>query len=225
MKSTGKKLPTIVFMDSNAQRYSSDPPRRVIAKPIRVLGFAGSLRKSSYNKQLLRTAGKLVPDFTQLELFEIDSIPLYNQDAEVLGVPQSVMTFKAKIKNADALLIATPEYSHSFPGVLKNAIDWASRPYGDNSFDGKPVAVLSATPGFFGGTAAQDQLKQVLMALNMHPITQPAVIVTSAQEKFDPDGNLTDPNARLFIKLLLANLVGFARKLSEEPLLEATAKA
>jgi chromate reductase len=193
-------------------------------RPIRVLGFAGSLRRKSYNKLLLRAASKLLPDSTELELFDIEGIPLYNQDTEALGIPEIVKRFKDKIEDADAILIATPEYNHSYPGVLKNAIDWASRPNGHNSFDRKPVAVMSAATGMFGGVAAQDQLKQVLLALNMRLVTQPAVIVTSAQHKFDLDNELTDTDAKKFMKQLLANLVDLTRKLSqsEQPLLLAT---
>jgi chromate reductase len=171
----------------------------------------------------LRAAANLLPQFTQLELFDINGIPLYSQDTEVLGIPEIVKRFKEKIESADAILIATPEYNHSYPGVLKNAIDWASRPYGHNSFDGKPVAVMSAATGMFGGVAAQDQLKQVLLALNMHLITQPAVIVTSVHQKFDLHNNLTDRDAKQFMKQLLANLVDFARRFahSKAPLLVA----
>jgi chromate reductase len=196
-------------------------------KTIRILGFAGSLRRKSYNKLLLRAASKLLPPYAQLELFDIDSIPLYDQDTEVLGIPEIVKRFKEKIEDVDAILITTPEYNHSYPGVLKNAIDWASRPYGHNSFDGKPVAVMSAATGMFGGVAAQDQLKQVLLALNMRLVTQPAVIITSAQHKFDLDNELTDPDAKQFMKQLLANLVDLTRKLSqsEESLLVATVPA
>ena len=104
-----------------------------MTRPVKILAFAGSLRKNSYNKLLLQAAAKLLPASAQLE---IDGIPLYNQDTEVLGIPQSVKRFKENIESADAILITTPEYNHSFPGVLKNAIDWASRPYGHNSFNG-----------------------------------------------------------------------------------------
>ena len=201
--------------------------RSQFTKPIRILGFAGSLRRKSYNKLLLRAASKLLPESTQLEVVDIDGIPLYNQDTEMLGIPEIVKRFKEKIECADAVLIATPEYNHSYPGVLKNAIDWASRPYGHNSFDGKSVAVMSAATGMFGAVAAQDQLKQVLLALNMCLVAQPAVIVTSAQHKFDLDNELTDPDTKHFMKQLLANLVDLTRKLSqsEEPLLVATVPA
>lgn len=154
----------------------------------------------------------MLPDsFTQLKLCEIEGIPPYNQDVELHGIPEAVKKFKEQIESADAILFATPEYNHSYPGVLKNAIDWATRPSGHNSFDSKPAAVMSASSGIFGGVAAQDQLKQVLLALNMHLITQPAVVVTSAQQKFDLEGNLTDSNTKQFMKRLLANLVNFAR--------------
>lgn len=133
----------------------------------------------------------------------------------MLGVPQIVKLFKEKIEGSDAILIATPEYNHSYPGVLKNAIDWASRPYGHNSFNGKPVAVMSAAPGLFGGVSAQDQLKQVLLALNMHVVAQPAVIVTSVHEKFDMNHELTDADAKQFMKQLLANLVNLTRRLTQ----------
>ena len=184
-------------------------------RPIKLLGFAGSLRKNSYNRLLLQAAAKLLPAFTQLEIVGIDGIPIYNQDTEVLGIPQSVKLFKEKIEIADAILITTPEYNHSFPGVLKNAIDWASRPYGHNSFNGKPVAVMSAAPGLFGGVSAQDQLKQVLVALNMHVVAQPAVIVSSVHEKFDMNHELTDTNAKQFMKQLLANLVDLTRRITQ----------
>ena len=187
---------------------------RTVSKPIKILGIAGSLRKDSYNKLLLRVASKLLPPTVKLEIFDISGIPLYNQDMEATAFPGEVKIFKRKIEAADALLIATPEYNHSYPGVLKNAIDWASRPYGQNSFDGKPTAVISASPGLFGGIAAQDQLKQVLLALNTRLVPQPAVIVSSVQQKINPDGNLLDPNTLQFLTQLITNLVNLARHFS-----------
>jgi len=150
-----------------------------------------------------------------MNIVSLDGIPLYDQDREVIGIPQSVRLFKESIESADAILIATPEYNHSYPGILKNAIDWASRPYGHNSFNGKPVAVMSATPGLFGGVSAQDQLKQVLLALNMRVVAQPAVIVTSAHEKFDINHELTDADAKQFMKQLLTNLVDLTRRITQ----------
>lgn len=188
---------------------------KTVSRPITILGVAGSLRENSYNRLLLKGAPQLLPSSTRLEIFEIDKIPLYNQDVEATAFPEEVKAFKRKIEASDALLISTPEYNHSYPGVLKNAIDWASRPYGHNSFDGKPTAVMSASPGLFGGIAAQDQLKQVLLALNTRLVTQPAVIVSSAQEKIDHEGNILDPNTKQFMLQLIANLVSLVRLFSQ----------
>jgi chromate reductase len=201
-------------------QHPFDTSKTRVLEPIRILGFAGSLRRDSYNKILLRAAAKLLPESAQLEVFDIRGVPLYDQDTEEWGIPGIVQRFKEKIESADAILITTPEYNHSYPGVLKNAIDWASRPHGHNSFDGKPVAVMSAAPGMFGGVAAQDQLKQVLLALNMHVVAQPAVIVASVDRKLDLNNELIDADAKQFMRKLLTNLVDLARRLarSEEPL-------
>jgi chromate reductase, NAD(P)H dehydrogenase (quinone) len=180
---------------------------------IKVLGFAGSLRQGSYNKALLRSAADLVPDDMQLEISDLEGIPPFNQDIEQ-DMPDKVKEFKTKIREAHAILIATPEYNFSVPGVLKNAIDWASRPYGDNPFDGKPVAIMSASPGMLGGANAQFHLRQTCVFLNMYPINKPLVIVTFAQDKFDANGKLVDNNTKKFLRQLLDNLVNWTRKLS-----------
>jgi chromate reductase len=181
-------------------------------KQIIILGLAGSLRKGSYNKALLRAAAELVPKGAKLEIFDIEGIPLYNQDLEY-EMPAKVKEFKAKIRSADAILVATPEYNYSIPGVLKNAIDWASRPPGDNSFEGKPVAVMSASIGMLGGARAQYHLRQVFVTLNMHPINKPEVIVPFAKDKFDENGRLKDDTTRTRIRELLENLVAWTKKL------------
>ena len=181
-------------------------------KHIVILGFAGSLRKDSYNKALLRAAAELVPKGAKLEIFDIEGIPLYNQDLEY-EMPAKVKEFKAKIRSADAILVATPEYNYSIPGVLKNAIDWASRPLGDNSFEGKAVAIMSASIGMLGGVRAQYHLRQVFVSLNMYPINKPEVIVPFAKEKFDENGRLKDDETRTKIRELLENLVTWAKKL------------
>ena len=164
-------------------------------KPITILGFAGSLRRNSYNKALLRAALELAPEDAKIKIFDLEGIPPFNQDLED-QMPEKVQKFKAKIRAADALLIATPEYNYSLPGVLKNAIDWASRPPGDNSFEGKPVAIMSASPGTLGGARAQYHLRQVLVSLNMYAINRPEVIVASTDEKIDEKGNLKDERTR-----------------------------
>lgn len=181
-------------------------------KPIAILGFAGSLRKNSYNKSLLRAAMDLVPKDVKLEVFDIEGIPPFNQDVET-RMPEKVREFKAKIRAADAILIVTPEYNYSIPGVLKNAIDWASRPYGDNSFEGKPVAIMGASPGRIGTARAQYHLRQVCVFLNMHPINRPEVFVTFAHEKIGENGGLKDEETREIIRELLHSLTTWTRKL------------
>jgi chromate reductase len=181
-------------------------------KQITILGFAGSLRKGSYNKALLRTAIELMPKSAKLEIFDLEGIPPFNQDLEE-QMPEKVKTFKAKIRAADAILIATPEYNYSMSGVLKNAIDWASRPYGDNSFEDKPVAIMSASPGMLGGIRAQYQLRQIFVALNMHPINRPEVCVPSADDKIDEKGKVTDETTKEKMRELLRNLVNWTIKL------------
>ncbi len=179
-----------------------------------VLGFAGSLRAGSYNKSLLRAVAELMPEDTQLDIFDIDGIPQFNQDIEG-NMPEKVRYFKSKIREAKAILVATPEYNFSVPGVLKNAIDWASRPYGDNPFDGKPVAIMSASVGMLGGARSQYHLRQIFVYLNMYPVNSPEVMVTFAQDKFDANGKLVDENTKKFLRLLLENLVGWTRRLEK----------
>jgi chromate reductase len=180
---------------------------------IRILGFAGSLRKQSYNRSILSAALEVVPDDAALEIFDLEGIPPFNQDLEN-EPPDKVKAFKAKIRAADAILIATPEYNYSIPGVLKNAIDWASRPYGDNAFDGKPVAVMGASVGMLGTGRAQYHLRQSFVFLNMYPINQPEVMVAFAEGKVDSNGRLADEKIRGKIRELLESLVAWTRKLS-----------
>lgn len=181
-------------------------------KKLKILGFAGSLRKGSYNKALLRAASELLPSNTTMEVFEIEGIPLFNQDAEN-DIPTKVIEFKSKIREADALLISTPEYNYSVSGVLKNSIDWASRPYGDNPFDGKPVAIMSTSIGMLGGARAQYHLRQMFVFLNMYPLNSPEVVVPFAQDKFDATGKLIDENTRKFLTQLLGRLADWTNLL------------
>ena len=183
-------------------------------KEILVLGFAGSLRKGSLNKALLRAAVELAPKRMKLETCDLEGIPPFNQDLE-LEMPRKVREFKAKIKAADAILIVTPEYNYSVPGVLKNAIDWASRPYGNNSFEDKPVAVMSASSGMLGGARAQYHLRQSFVFLNAHPLNKPEVVVTFADQKIDERGKLTDKETRERVKGLLDALVAWTERLQK----------
>jgi chromate reductase len=179
-----------------------------------VLAIAGSLRKGSVNKALVRAAIKVAPSSVVVEDFgDIDGIPLFNEDIEK-ELPEKVKLLKAKVAAADALLIATPEYNNSVPGVLKNAIDWASRPMGDNSFEDKPVAIMSAG-GHMGGTRAQLHLRHMCVYLNMHPLNKPQVAITKAKTKLDPSGEFTDPAIRGSVLQLLVALDVWTRRLKK----------
>ncbi len=179
---------------------------------VKILGFAGSLRKGSYNRSLLRAAQELVPRDATLEVFDLGGIPIFNQDLEDQPA-ETVKEFKAKIRAADAILIVTPEYNYSIPGVLKNAIDCASRPYGDNAFEHKPVAIMGASIGMAGTARAHYHLRQSFVFLSCFALNQPEVMVPFAQDKIDKDGNVADVNTREKIKELLENLVAWTRRL------------
>jgi chromate reductase, NAD(P)H dehydrogenase (quinone) len=185
-----------------------------VNSPLRILGIAGSLRKQSFNRMALQAAAKLVPNDAVLETFDdLDQIPPFNQDDEA-NPPAVVAELKRRIRAADAILFVTPEYNYSVPGVLKNAIDWASRPYGDSAWSGKPVAIMSASGGIFGGARAQYALRQSFVFLNMFAVNQPEVMIGKANEKFDANGNLTDETSKKLMTQLLQNLVDWTRHLS-----------
>lgn len=178
----------------------------------KIVGICGSLRKGSYNRMLLNAAAELLPKGVIMEIAEIWGIPEFNQDLEN-NSPKAVQEFKAKVKSADAILFVSPEYNYSIPGVLKNAIDWASRPYPDNSWAGKPAAVMGASTGMLGTARMQYHLRQMFVFLDMHTINKPEVMVTFAKDKFDKDGRLTDEMAKKLIAQLLENLAAWAKKL------------
>jgi chromate reductase len=182
---------------------------------ISILGFAGSLRKVSYNRAILRAALEMVPADAQLEIFDLEGIPPFSEDLEQQP-SEKVKTFKEKIRAADAILIATPEYNYSMPGVLKNAIDWASRPYGDNAREDKPAGIMGASIGMLGTARAQYHLRQTMVFINMHPLNRPEVMVPYAQDKIDENGRLHDEETRKRIKKLLEALVAHARELKRQ---------
>jgi chromate reductase len=177
-----------------------------------ILGIAGSLRRQSYNRSTLRAAGTLLPPGVSLDTFEIDGIPGFNQDEETRP-PEQVVDLKRRVRAADAILFVTPEYNYSVPGVLKNAIDWASRPYGDSAWSGKPVAVMGASVGLIGTARAQYHLRQMFVFLDMHPVNQPEVMIGNAAQRFDPEGNLTDETSKELIRQLLRNLVDWTGRI------------
>lgn len=179
---------------------------------LKILGFAGSLRKNSYNRGALRAAQALAPSDAKIEIFDLNGIPVFNEDEEA-SPSKTVLEFRKKISAADAVLIATPEYNYSIPGVLKNAIDWGSRPYGKGALIGKPVAIMGASIGMLGTARAQYHLRQSFVFLNMRVLNQPEVMIPFAAKAFDAQGNLTDDKARDKIKELVSALVDWTRKL------------
>src|ERR1035437_4250267 len=174
-------------------------------KAITVLGICGSLRKLSMNRGLLRAARQLAPEGVAVETFDLLGIPPYNQDDEATP-PPIVTEFKARIRAADAILFATPEYNYSIPGVLKNAIDWASRPYGDSAWAGKPAAIMGASPGMQGTARAQYHLRQCFVFLDVHTVNQPEAMISLAGQRCDAEGNLTDAKSRQVVANLMAAL-------------------
>jgi chromate reductase len=161
-----------------------------------VVAFAGSLRRGSHNRALLRETKELAPPMLHIVIHELDGIPLYNDDIEAAGAPPSVVELRRAVRESDGLLIATPEYNHGVPGVLKNTIDWLSRPPRDNALNGKVAALIGASPGMTGTARGQAQLRQALGATNTYALLQPEVLVALAHEKFDADGRLTHQATR-----------------------------
>lgn len=164
-----------------------------------VLAFAGSLRKGSYNKALLRNAQEVAPDSLEISIFDLEGIPLYNADLEAEGNPKRVTQLKDAIRSADGVLIATPEYNHGVPAVSKNAVDWASRPPKNAPLNEKPVGIMGASPGQTGTARGQSQLRQAFEFTNSFCMPQPEILVYRAHEKFDDKGNLTDEKTREYL--------------------------
>ena len=177
---------------------------------IKILGIVGSLRKNSYNRHALKAAQELLPAGAALDLIELHGIPVFDQDNET-SMPAVVLEFKRRILAADAILFATPEYNYSVPGGLKNAIDWASRPYGESAWQGKPAAVMGASPGNLGTARAQYHLRQILVAQDMPMLNQPEVMIANAAQRFDQNGRLTDEPTRQVIRKFMAALLHLAK--------------
>ncbi|BAH39229.1 MAG TPA: NAD(P)H-dependent oxidoreductase [Gemmatimonas aurantiaca] len=183
-------------------------------RPLVVCAIAGSLRQASYNRALLRAAQELAPEGMEIRIFDrVGDLPLFDQDLEAQGDPEPVVAMRRAIAEADALLIATPEYNHGVPGVLKNAIDWASRPPRGAVLAGKPTAILGASPGVTGTARAQSQLRQTFVFTDTPVLPQPEILVYRAHEKFDAEGRLTDERTREFVGKLLVGLASWTRRL------------
>ncbi len=182
------------------------------SSPLRFLGISGSLRKGSLNSAALRAVQALAPAHVTFEIADISEIPIYNDDVRVAGYPAAVEAFRAQVAAADAVIFATPEYNYSVPGVLKNAIDWASRPP-SQPFDGKPVAIMGASPGAIGTARAQYDLRKMMVFLNAFPINKPEIMIGAAGTRFNDKLELTDETTRDLLKQMLASLEAWTRKL------------
>lgn len=181
---------------------------------VKVLGIAGSLRQGSYNRALLRAAQELAPEEMEIQIFDNETliqIPPYNEDVRQQGEPETVEILKREIEWADALIFAVPEYNHSMSGVLKNVVDWASRPSSESPLDGKPIAIVGAASGRSGTARAQMHFRQICVFTNMLPLNKPAVQVTNAADKFDAEGQLIDENTRRFVQRLTEALLDWSR--------------
>lgn len=182
----------------------------------RILGIAGSLREKSTNRGLLRAAAESLPPGVVLETFDLRSIPIYNGDVEAAGVPEPVQQLKARIAAADAVLIVAPEYNHTISGVLKNTIDWVSRPVSaECPWRHKPVGITGASVGAVGTARAQYNTRQALTAVASYVMPDPTLLVGGNVSKFDGDGNLTDEATRKALGAFMAALVKWAGAFSE----------
>jgi chromate reductase len=185
-----------------------------MSDPVAVLGVSGSLRKASFNTALLRAAIELAPEGVRIETAEIGDVPPYNDDVRAVAFPQPVMRLREQVARADAILVVTPEYNYSLPGVLKNAIDWASRPP-NQPFAGKALGMMGVSGAMSGTMRAQYHLRQVAVFLDMHPINKPEVFVRNAQTVFDESGRLVDDEARKIVRQYIEALAAWARKLRQ----------
>ncbi len=176
------------------------------------LGISGSLRQQSFNTAALRACQQALPAGLTMTLADISTVPLYNDDVYRQGFPDVVQQLREQVRGADALVIATPEYNYSIPGVLKNAIDWISRPPAQ-PFDGKPIALLGATPGGLGTARSQYHLRQVFIGLNGRLLNRPEVFISGAPDKFDDQGRLSDAGTVANLGKMLEALAGWARQL------------
>lgn len=182
-----------------------------------ILAFAGSLRRDSYNRALLRAAAERAPDGMAIDVFDLAQVPLYNGDVEAEGDPEAVARLKQAIAAADGVLMATPEYNHGVPAVMKNAVDWASRPPRSAPLGGKPVGIIGASPGITGSARGQSQLRQAFEFTNSYCMPQPELLVFKAHEKFDPEGRLTDAATGEHLSRYLTAFAAWVRRFVPDP--------
>ena len=187
-----------------------------MANPRRVAVVVGSLRKGSFNRKLAQAIVAGAPAGLALEIVEIRELPLYNQDDDV-DPPAASKAFRQRIAAAEAVLFVTPEYNRSVPGVLKNAIDVASRPYGQSAWSGKPAAVISLSPGAIGGFGANHHLRQSLVFLNMPTLQQPEAYIGRAADLFDESGAIKNPETKQFVDKFLAAFADWVERIAPRP--------
>jgi chromate reductase, NAD(P)H dehydrogenase (quinone) len=173
------------------------------ASTVKIVGISGSLRRASFNSAALRAAQELAPAGMTIDIFDISAIQLYNEDVRAQGFPPVVADLRARIKAADGVLLATPEYNYATSGAMKNVIDWVSRPP-EQPFDGKPIALIGASAGALGTARAQYNVRQMFIFLNAHMMNRPEVFIGGAASKFDAEGKLTDQATRDFLAAMLA---------------------
>jgi chromate reductase len=183
-----------------------------MSQPVDVVVLVGSLRKESFNRKMAHALAELAPPSLKLEIVEIRDVPHFNQDEEANPPPASA-AFKARIQKAQAVIFVTPEYNRSVPGVLKNAIDVASRPYGKSAWDGKPAAVVSVTGGALGAFGANQHLRQSLVFLNMPTLQQPEAYIGQAASLFDAGGKLVKPETREFVGKFMNAFAAWVEKI------------
>lgn len=195
----------------------ASPQAPDLRRTLRIVAFAGSLRHASMNRGLLRAAAQLAPPNVKVEPFDLREIPLYDEDLRLAGPPPAVVELKRRVAEADGLLIATPEYNHSFSAVTKNAIDWISRPPSESPLRELPVAVLGVSDGHFGTTRAQYHLRQVLTATRSNVMSSPSLFVFYGRDHTDEAGDLVDPELRERLRTFMAAFATWIRRLQSEP--------
>jgi chromate reductase len=180
-----------------------------IGDVLRVVGIAGSLRRASYNRALLCAAQQLTPPLLVIEIELLDDLPMFNADLDGTDTPEAVVRLRRAVREADGLLLVTPEYNHGVPGVMKNAIDWLSQPLAQSALDGKPTAIMGASTGMAGTARGQSQLRQSFVLTNTPAMLRPEVLVGRAQDKFDQTGRLIDEPTRRFLRGFLEQFAGW----------------
>jgi chromate reductase, NAD(P)H dehydrogenase (quinone) len=178
----------------------------------RVAGISGSLRKASYNTAALRAVQELAPESLDIDIVTLEDVPLFNQDVEAEGWPDRVRLLRERVQAADAVIFASPEYNYSITGVLKNAIDWLSRPEGDAPLNGKPAAIVGATPSFVGTARGQAHLRQIVFYNAMPLLPTAEVLIARAGDRFDDEGRLTDEKTRTVLEDMLGKFAEWVER-------------